>query len=144
MPRLTLANATSRCFSRVPHVVINESFTTVHGFTGSGLSECGISGGKLSLTDSGSGGGFASRAMTLHGSTTYSYSIDYTDAGAGHGVIKFGTSANDDTNGSVNLTSTGTITGTFTSTSKATHITIVVNNASRTLKFDNLLIQENN
>ena len=96
------------------------------------------------INDDGSGGGYAVLEMACHGNTTYTYSIDYTDGAPGHGTMKIGTSANDNSLKNVNLASTGTFTGTFTTASKAIYITLVVTNANRTLKFDNLLIQEDN
>jgi hypothetical protein len=143
MPILGLRNSTTKSYSRVHTILVDNDFSSTTSFTGTNAT-VGVSGGKLVITDSGSGGGYASRSFITHIGTVYSYSIDYTDDNPGNGTMKFGTSANDNSLKNVNLAAEGTFTGTFTATSKGTHITILVTGAGRTLKFDNLLVQENN
>ena len=143
MPILGLGNNSTKSYHRVPTICINNDFSVTTGFSGTNAS-ASVSGGKLVITDGGSGGGYASRSFVTHARTVYSYSIDYTDDAPGNGTLKFGTSANDNSLKNVNLAAEGTFTGTFTATTKSTYITILVNNANRILKFDNLLIQEVN
>ena len=147
MPILNLSNSISKTFSRVPTIIADEDFSSdTGGFTASVSpgATVTVSGGKLVVRDDGSSGGYAVLEMTCHGSTTYSYSIDYTDDAPGNGPMKIGTSANDNSLKNVNLAAEGTFTGTFTTASKSIFLTLVVTNANRVLKFDNLLIQENN
>ena len=143
MPILGLGNNSTKSYNRIPTICIDNDFSVTTGFSGTNAS-ASVSGGKLVITDGGSGGGYASRTFVTHINTVYSYSIDYTDSAPGNGTLKFGTSANDNSLKNVNLAATGTFTGTFTATAKATHITILVTNANSVLKFDNLLVQENN
>jgi hypothetical protein len=147
MPLLGLRNRASKAYNRVTTIVVDEDFSSdTGGFTASVSpgATLSVSGGKLVVTDGGSGGGYGVLEMACHGSTTYSYSIDYTDANPGNGTMKIGTSANDSSLKSVTLGATGTFTGTFTTATKAIYISLVVANANRVLKFDNLLVQENN
>ena len=127
MPALSLSNKLPKVFSRVPAVIVNENFSSDHGDFTASISPgatVGVSGGKLVLTDGGSGGGYISLEMECHGNTTYNYSIDYTDSATGNGTMKIGTSANNNSLKNVNLAAEGTFTGTFITASKSIFITL--------------------
>ena len=145
MPTLTISNSTSKSYSRIHTICISNDFSTATSFTGTNAT-AGASGSRLEVTDSGSGGGYASRSFITVIKTTYNYSISYVDGTAGH--LKIGTSADDGThvNTAVSISDPGygIITGSFIATSETTHITLKITRSGGTFKWDNLLISENN
>tara|TARA_R100001443_G_scaffold117178_1_gene140296 strand:+ start:1028 stop:1468 length:441 start_codon:yes stop_codon:yes gene_type:complete len=146
MPSLSLSNSSSKAYNRVTTICINNDFSSATSFTGTNAT-AGVSGNRLDITDSGSGGGYASRSFVTHIGTTYNYSISYiSPSTAGH--LKLGTSADDGTHVNMAVSSGdpgyGVITGSFTATTKATHITLKITRNGGNQKWDNLTISENN
>tara|TARA_R100000458_G_C8230755_1_gene212508 strand:+ start:605 stop:1045 length:441 start_codon:yes stop_codon:yes gene_type:complete len=146
MPSLINTNNVSRSYSRVTTICIDNNFSTATSFTGTNAT-VGITDNRLQITDSGSGGGYASRSFITQPQTVYNYSIAYVSpSSAGH--LKFGTSADDGTHVNMAVASGdpgyGVITGSFTATTKVTHITLKVTAGGRTQKWDNLTISEDN
>tara|TARA_R100001163_G_C5068358_1_gene208476 strand:- start:7550 stop:7990 length:441 start_codon:yes stop_codon:yes gene_type:complete len=146
MPSLINTNNVSRSYSRVTTICIDSDFNSgTTSFTGTNAT-AGISGSRLEVTDSGSGGGYASRSFNTQPQTVYNYSIAYVEGTAGH--LKLGTSADDGTHVNMAVSSSdpgyGTITGSFTATTKTTHITLRITRSSGTFKWDNLTISEDN
>ena len=146
MPSLSLSNSISKSYNRVTTICISNDFSSTTSFTGTDTSACGIVGGELHITAS-SNNGYGSRSFTTHPGTTYNYSIDFVNPSIAT-VLKIGTSAGDGTHVSRALSNSdpgyGTITGSFTATTKATHISLVTTAATRTGRWDNLTISEDN
>ena len=146
MPLLSLSNSLSKAYNRVTTICIDNDFGSSHSFTGTNASVALVS-DKLSVTDSGSGGGYASRSFATHIGTTYSYSISFDAGSAGH--LKIGTSGDDGTHVNTAVSGGGdpgygVRDGTFTATTTTTHITLRVTSASANQRWDNLVIQEDN
>lgn len=146
MPIMGLTNNNSKTYARVTTICIENDFSSTTSFTGTNTSACGIVGGELHITAS-SNNGYGSRSFTTHPGTTYNYSIDFVSPSFAS-VIKIGTSAGDGTHVSRAVNNSdpgyGTLTGSFTATTKATHISLVTTGATRTGRWDNLTISENN
>tara|TARA_R100001443_G_scaffold17258_7_gene27763 strand:- start:8988 stop:9431 length:444 start_codon:yes stop_codon:yes gene_type:complete len=147
MPIMGLTNNNSKTYARVTTICIDNDFDDdLHTFTGTNTSACGIVGGELHITAS-SSNGYGSRSFITHPGTKYNYSIDFVSPSFAS-VIKIGTSAGDGTHVSRAVNNSdpgyGTITGSFTATTKATYISLSVNASTRTGRWDNLIISENN
>jgi len=146
MPSLSLSNSVSKSYARVTTICIENDFESSNAFTGTNTSACGAVGGELHITAS-SHNGYGSRSFVTHIGTTYNYSIDYISPSFAS-IIKIGTSAGDGTHVSRAVNNSdpgyGTLTGSFTATTKATHISLVTTGATRTSRWDNLTISEDN
>tara|TARA_R100001082_G_scaffold31099_1_gene15726 strand:+ start:1456 stop:1920 length:465 start_codon:yes stop_codon:yes gene_type:complete len=154
MPSLSLSNSVSKSYNRVTTICISQNFNVgTTTFTGTDTSACGVvdvdgDGSKMELhITASSNNGYGSRSFTTHPGTTYNYSIDFVTPSIAT-VLKIGTSAGDGTHVSRALSNSdpgyGTITGSFTATTKATHISLVTTAATRTGRWDNLTISEDN
>ena len=147
MPSLINTNNVSKSYFRVTTICINEDFSSeITSFTGTNTSACGIVGGELHITAS-SNNGYGSRSFITQPGTVYNYSIEFVSPSIAS-VIKFGTSAGDGTHLSRAVDNSdpgyGTITGSFTATTKVTYISLVTTGATRTSRWDDLIISEDN
>ena len=156
MPSLINTNNLSKTYNRVTTVCLSQDFQAgTTSFTGTNTSACGVvdvsaeedgSKRELHITSSATNG-YGSRSFNTTIGTTYNYSIDFVTPSS-PGTIKIGESAGDGTHVSTVVTAAdpgySTITGSFVATTKATHISLLSNVSSRTSRWDNIIITENN
>ena len=152
MPNLINTNNLSKSYNRVTTVCMSQDFQSqTTSFSGTNTSLCaavdvGDDQWELHVTSSATNG-YGSRSFNTTIGTTYNYSIDFVTPSS-PGTIKIGESAGDGTHVSTVVTAAdpgySTITGSFIATTKATHISLLSNASSRTSRWDNIIITENN
>ena len=145
MPQLTLTNNLSKIWNRVPVILEDENFTDdTGGFTGTNATITKASGGLN--VESTSTGGYAYKEYSCIPNTTFTYTIDLASGGIGGGHIGFGTSAGNTSLVNQDVTTVATYTGSFTvgDTQTALFLSLITDNNSITLRWDNIRIQEDN
>ena len=151
MPSLSNVNNLIKSYNRVTTILINEAFASgVGGFSASAGTEqvatvTNDGSGRLSVKcNTGSSNAYAYQSFSTTINTVYSYSLTLIASGAGNGSIKIGTSAGNHSLVNQAVEDLQAYTGTFTATSTTTFLSLVTNNAGRILKWDDIVLKENN